>query len=119
MGLRYKYPISTHPAVYCKNHIQLIYRIYEILVFPKIDIFRGRRLPDGGASLRRTVQQDAIEMEKLRGILASARAELYQTSGGGKLNFLLSLYVFLCLVVLSIFHKNYDFTILLQVLFVL
>ena len=89
------------------------------LVFPKIDIFRGRRLPDGGASLRRTVQQDAIEMEKLRGILASARAELYQTSGGGKLNFLLSLYVFLCLVVLSIFHKNYDFTILLQVLFVL
>ena len=41
-------------------------------------------MPDGGASLRRTVQQDAIKMEQLRNTLIAARAELYQTSGGGK-----------------------------------
>jgi len=54
----------------------------SILVNNNMANTAGRRLPDGGASLRRTVQQDSIEMEKLRGILANARADLYQSSGG-------------------------------------
>jgi len=42
----------------------------------------GRRLPDGGASIRATIQQDAIRMQKLQQTLGQARQELFKASGG-------------------------------------
>jgi len=42
----------------------------------------GRRLPDGGASIRATIQQDAIRMQKLQETLGQARKEIFKASGG-------------------------------------
>ena len=83
--------VRNNPSNEYHLKLKCFYFLFNFTVTTKllvniIDLlFRGRRLPDGGASLRRTVQQDAIQMEKLRGILIQARKELYQSSGGGRI----------------------------------